>query len=115
MKIISPAFSQKARERDAAAEGFRRYGYTLLLPLENEQEMGRAAAVLSADDPQVMSEKLAAVEDWEQFSIHALGYAMQCGTEFPLAGKPMNVEKMDQLANRLLRADGGHDKQPQKN
>lgn len=83
MKIVSPAFSQKVREREVAAEGFRRYGYTLLLPLENELELGRAAAFLSADDPQVMSEKLAAVEDWEQFPVHALSYAVQCGAEFP--------------------------------
>lgn len=106
-EALAPAFSPVEREREAAVKGFCRYASTLLLPLENEFEMGRAAAVLSADDPQVMSEKLAAVEDWEQFPIHALGHALQHGAAFPPAGKQMNAEELDALAKRLLRVDEG--------
>ena len=102
---LERAFSRKARERDSADKEFHRYAYTLVLPLETEFEMGRAAAILNTDDPQLLSEKLAAVKNWEHFSIHALGHALERGALFPPAGKQMNVEELDELAHRLLSAD----------
>lgn len=106
LKVLGPAFTRGPREGERSMEGFRRYACTLAAPLENELEMGRAAAVMSTDDPRALNQKLAKVEDWNQFSIHALGYALEHGAAFPPAGKAMNVEEMDQLAKRLLKADG---------
>lgn len=106
LKALGPAFTRDARERERDAVGFRRHACTLAAPLENELEMGRAAAVLSTDDPRLLTEKLTGVKNWNQFPIHALGYALERGAAFPPAGKKMNVEEMDMLAKRLFKADG---------
>ena len=106
MKSLAPAFTRDMREREPMTAEFRRHACTLVAPLENELEVGRAAAVLNTDDPRIISGELAEVGDWNSFPVHALGYALERGVEFPPAGKEMNLEEMDALAKRLLRGDG---------
>lgn len=75
--------------------------YTLYLPLRDQCDLGRAAAILETDDQTEMETLLAQVEHWEDLPIHALAHALECGVEFPLAEKPLNIEEMDGLATRL--------------
>lgn len=106
VKSLAPAFKRDAREREPMAAEFRRHACTLAAPLENELEAGRAAVIMSTDDPRIISRKLLEVGDWNRFPIHALGYALERGAAFPPAGKSMNMEEMDALAKRLLHGDG---------
>jgi len=84
-----------------------RHAYTLFLPLEDKCETGLAAAVLEAKDVSVLEEKLQAVKDWNKFSIHALAHALEHGASFPLSGKPMELEELDTLADRMGRTGDG--------
>ena len=87
--------------RDKETEEGRRHAYTLFLPLEGKCETGLAAAVLEEENPEVLTEKLLTVEEWSKFSIHALAHALERGVQFPLPGKKMTVEEMDELADRM--------------
>ena len=117
-QISKPApTQQKAAERKAAfcraAQGaFRSAGqgdeeeilrpaYTLYLPLRDQCDVGRAAAILESDNPEEMTELLGQVEWWAVLPIQALARAMEHGVEFPLVDKPLNIEEMDDLAARL--------------
>lgn len=87
--------------RKAEQEHGYRHAYTLFLPLAGVFEMGIAARILEASLPAEMEEALAGVKDWSVFPIHALRYALSCGIRFPLPDKPLHMEEMDHLANRL--------------
>lgn len=87
--------------RNKETEEGRCHAYTLFLPLEGKCEAGLAAAVLETEDPAVLTEKLLTVENWDKFSVHALAHALERGVQFPLPGKPLTVEEMDKLADRL--------------
>lgn len=95
------AFTSKYRGSEENEAEIRRHAYTLFLPLADRCEPGLAAAILEAEDASVLEELLAKVEDWKQFSIHALAHALEKGARFPTPGMTMNIEDMDRLAARL--------------
>ena len=97
----SAAFSTAYRQKEREEPAFCRPAYTVFLPLADECEVGRAAAVLETDDPVLLEEELSNVENWEAFPFPALTHALECGVPFPLPGKPLKLEEMDGLAGRL--------------
>lgn len=86
-----------------------RPGFSVFEPLENLCVVGRAAAILGTDNPESLSEKLAAVEEWDELLIPALAHALRHGARFPLPGQPLNVEQMDVLAYGLVSAGSQED------
>ena len=97
----SAAFSEEYRRKEREDAAFSRPAYTVFLPLADECEVGRAAAVLETDDPVLLEEELSNVENWEAFPFPALTHALERGAAFPLPGKPLKLEEMDSLAMRL--------------
>ena len=93
------AFSRSWREKEDT--NGQRHAYTLFLPLEDKSETGLAAAMLETEDPAALTEKLLTVEDWSKLTIHALAHALERGVSFPLPGKSLTVEEMDELADRM--------------
>lgn len=102
-KVASRAFLRKNRDAEQEKSEFVRHAYTLYLPLQGKWELGTAAAVMEMHDSNEIETALMTVEDWNQFSIHALIHALECGAQFPLPGKPMNIEVMDTFAARLAK------------
>jgi len=96
-------FSAAQQERERADTGFIRYSYTLFLPL-TEWDIGRAAAILEETDPDVVTQRLLAVDDWTRFPATALFHALECGVIFPLPEKPLKLDEMDFLAGRLMQS-----------
>lgn len=97
------AFQPNIRTAERDREDYHRLSCTLFAPLEAENEWGRTAAILAEEDPDLLTKKLAAVEDWEKTPICALAHALEHGAEFPLPGQTLPLEKMDALAGRLSR------------
>lgn len=97
----SAAFSAEYRRKEREDTAFCRPAYTVFLPLAEECELGRAAAVLAEEDPAVLAKELSAVENWEMFPFTALAHALERGVLFPLPEKPLRLEEMDGLAARL--------------
>lgn len=95
------AFLSETRTAEPTERNFCRPSYGLFLPLINECEIGRGAAVLSLEDPAKIQLVLEKVEDWEEFPIEALAHAIFQGTTFPLPAKQLTAEVMDRLAKRL--------------
>lgn len=85
------------------AQGFR-HAYMCLAVLADRCDLGRAARVISLESTGDIKAVLNQVEDWKQFSIHALIHALECGVTFPLPEKPLTLEEMDALADRIARA-----------
>ena len=98
---VSNVFSQKFREEEAEKEEFFRHAYTLYLPLRDECELGRAAAILETEDTTEMAELLSQVERWVAMPIQPLARALDYGVVFPMEGKALNMDEMDGLAVRL--------------
>lgn len=82
-------------------EAFQRHGYTVLLPLAGECELGTAAAMLETADPGKQAELCAGVERWNELPVFVLRHALGCGMPFPLPEKPLKLETMDLLAAGL--------------
>ena len=97
------AFTRRQRELEEAAG--QRHGYSMFLPLEGECETGRAAAILETRDAKLLEERLAGVQEWDLFPIHALAYALLSGARFPLPESPMQPEALCRLAGRMTRVD----------
>lgn len=81
-------------------QGFR-HAYTAFLPLMGKFEMGTAAHILETTDSETLEELLTTIKNWDEFPVHALFHAIECGACFPLPQKPLMVEEMDALAARL--------------
>jgi len=94
-------FTPKYRKEEQAKEDFIRHSYTVFLPLEGRDTLGDAAAILETTDPQTLQDKLLLVEKLNDLPIHAIAHAMTQGVEFPLPGRPLSVEEMDDLVKRL--------------
>lgn len=94
-------FTPKYRREERGKEDFLRHSYTVFLPLEGRDTLGDSAAILETSDPQALKEKLCRQEKLADLPIHVIAHAIAQGVEFPLPGKPMRVEEMDDLANRL--------------
>lgn len=99
------AFTQEYRKQEEKAENYWRPAYTLFLPLEDKCEEGRAATLMTTDDPLLIRHELMQVEDWSVLPAEALAHAIQSGETFPLAEKPLSVEVQDGLAARLTGGD----------
>lgn len=80
--------------------GFR-HSYTLFLPLRDKHELGIAAAILESNERDEISNLLHTVENWEELPSPALVCAIKAGVEFPLADRPLTMEKIDGLIRRL--------------
>ena len=104
LQVAGRTFPEKNRKVERSKENFLRYAYTLYLPLQNECDLGRAAAVMELETAVEIEPVLNKVEDWNNFSIHALVHALECGAQFPLPGRKMNLEEMNSIASRLTQS-----------
>lgn len=87
-------------------QGFR-HAYTLFLPLAGKCGWGDAAAILEEADPEKLTAMLGRVEKWKACPIEALAHALERGAVFPLPEKPLMLEEMDVLVNRLAQDKEG--------
>lgn len=101
VRIFSAAY--RAEE---GRQGFR-HAYTLFLPLAGKCGWGDAAAILEEDDPETLTAMLGRVEKWKACPIEALAHALERGARFPLPEKPLMLEEMDVLVNRLAQDKEG--------
>ena len=99
-----PMFKPDTRRLDEAWTDVFRPSFTLFAPLDGECELGTAAVIWEETDPQILTQKLLAV-NWERTPIHMLSYALDCGAVFPHPEKLLNLEEMDGLAFRLAQDD----------
>ena len=106
LQVAGGTFPDKNREAEKSNDNFVRHAYTLYLPLREQCDLGRAAAVMDMETAPEMEAVLNEVEDWNGFSIHALAHALECGARFPLPGKPLAIENMEGLARRLAQEKG---------
>lgn len=95
------AFGPDVREKEAAREDFHRYSYTVFLPLAGKCEVGNAAAVMETRSVPEIEQLLGMVEEWSNFSVSALLYALEQGAAFPPESKAMSIEEMYRIAKRL--------------
>ena len=103
LRVVAAAFTRKEYEAEQELIDFCRPGCTLFAPLEGEHEVGRAAGIMAAEDPAVMTEKLSQVERWNSFPIYALAWALEQGAAFPTPQTPLTRETMNDLARRLAK------------
>ena len=95
------------REYRKDREEICRPGCTLFAPLTGRHEAGTASAILDSADTAEITELLRAVERWDLLPAAALTRAMSFGVPFPLADRPLKLEEMDVLADRMAREDSG--------
>lgn len=97
------AFLQGAKAAISEEEKItsRRSPWGALVPLAEECDLGRAAAMLSTSGPAELERHLSAVERWDELPAVALAHALDCGARFPLADRPLKLEEMDTLAAGL--------------
>lgn len=107
LTIAGQAFDPAIRTKEPIKENFRRYAYTLYLPLRDQCDLGRSAAILASENTEEMTALLERVEDWNGLSIHAMVHALEQGVRFPLPDKPLMVEEMDSIALRLAKSGDG--------
>lgn len=105
LQMASVAFDPAQQERERQNEQFRRLSYTAFLPLADRCEIGLAAAVLESGSAEEAAALLAKVEKWEEFPALALSNALERGVRFPLPERPMKLEELDDLAQRLSQQD----------
>lgn len=105
LQMASVAFDPAQQERERQNEQFRRLSYTVFLPLADRCEIGLAAAVLESGSAEEAAALLAKVEKWEEFPALALSNALERGVRFPLPERPMKLEELDDLAQRLSQQD----------
>lgn len=94
-------FAPGYRENEATRDDYLRHGHGVFSKLAGVCGLGTAAAILEMQDPHMIKQALAGIEDWSELPIAALVHALERGVEFPIAGKPLNIEEMDGLASRL--------------
>lgn len=95
------AFTVQNQNEEKCKESFYRLSYTLFLPLKDDCDIGRGAAILATENDDKMKEILAEVEDWGIFPSEALSHALSYGITFPLPEHPLKIEEMDTLAGRM--------------
>jgi len=101
IRMSSEVFLPAYQEDERRQEEYRRPAYTLFLPLEGKCVLGDMAAILSTRDAAAIEEIMSRQENISQLPNSTLFYALECGIQFPLPGKPMKLEEMDSLASRL--------------
>ena len=95
------AFLTQNQKEELLEPNFCRPSYMLFLPLINDCDIGRGAAVLTLQNPDEMQLVLSKVENWELFPAEALVHALESGVSFPLLEKPLKTEEMERLTARL--------------
>lgn len=95
------AFLTQNQKEELLEPNFCRPSYMLFLPLINDCDIGRGAAVLTLQNPDEMQLILSKVENWELFPAEALVHALESGVSFPLLEKPLKTEEMEGLTSRL--------------
>ena len=95
------AFHSQNRKEEQLEPNFCRPSYMMFIPLLNQCDIGRGAAVLALTNPEEMQLVLEKVEDWEQFPGEVLSHAIEQGVSFPLPEKPLMSEDINRLADRL--------------
>lgn len=103
LRTARVAFSEKYRKDEAEREDFLRYSYTMFAALDGRCALGSAVAMLETEDPALLKESLAGVEDWNELPVAIFAHALTSGMAFPLPDRPMNIEAMDKLAGQLAR------------
>lgn len=105
LHIAFDLFRNDYRVEEKKNKNFTRHGYTVFLPLDGKCILGTAAAILSSNDPEVIRKKLLTVERWNELPASVVEHAVNCGVAFPLEGKTMNTEQLEELAIRLAGED----------
>lgn len=101
INTAASSLTPRYRSDEASRDSFMRHGYEALIPLDGECILGTGAAILNMSDAKKIEEKLSPyiIED---LPISALVHALKCGIEFPLSSKPVCIETMRTLAQRLI-------------
>ncbi len=105
VRMGSEMFSESYMNNEEEKETFSRHAYTLFLPLAGKCVLGDAAKILCTEDTDELEKKLSEIKDFAQLPITALTHALEAGVPFPLRERPLNVEEMDALAERLVYAN----------
>lgn len=95
------AFLMQNRKEELLEPNFCRPSYMLFLPLINNCDIGRGAAVLALQNPDEIRLVLSQVEDWNKFPVEALAHALELGISFPLSEKSLMAEEVERLVARL--------------
>lgn len=103
---VSGLFSLGFLKAEEKSEHFSRHACTMLVPLAGQNELGDAAAVLAAETVHKKEQALNAAAKPYQLPREVLRRALAAGVAFPLPQKPLKLEEMDVLADRLARRDG---------
>lgn len=101
LKAASSFFNANFRQEREKKDGYRRPAYTALLPLADECDMGVGAALMQASDPEEVQALLGKVRKWNELPTTSFLRALRYCSRFPLPGKPLKIEEMDDLAKRM--------------
>lgn len=101
IKASAQAFTLPYMDGEEKEEGFCRHSYTIYTALEGKCSLGDAAAILATEDPVMLEEKVSHFENLNELPLSALFHALERGMRYPLPGKPLSVEEMDALSQRL--------------
>lgn len=108
MDACASAFSEHFRAVEQEDGGYCRPSYTLLLPLKDLCDLGKAAAMMETNDPAELEQLLCDTEDLMRIPSEALQHALEHGMPFPPSARPLNVEEMDNLAAGLVKKDNNY-------
>ncbi|MCI8554347.1 MAG: glycosyltransferase [Clostridiales bacterium] len=100
VQAAAAAFLTEFRQGEVE-KGVSRHAYTLLLPLNDRCDLGRAAALLHSNDTEEADLLLSAVKDFDTFPAGALMHGIELGASFPPEGRTLSMETLDGLAVRL--------------
>jgi glycosyltransferase involved in cell wall biosynthesis len=103
IQTASLSFAKKNRALERENKDFHRHAYTLYTPLHDKCEIGIAAAVMEMSSSDMIKTQLDKVDNWELFPASALLHSLECGTYFPLPGRPLETETMESLAARIAK------------
>ena len=106
IKAAAQAFTLSYMDDEEKEEGFRRHSCTIFVSLEGKCSLGDAAAILAAKNPALLEEKVSRFENLNELPMSALIHALNHGMRYPLPEKPLSVEEMDTLAQRMAQEQG---------
>lgn len=97
------AFLPQTRKEEQTERNYCRPSYMLFYPLAEQCDIGRGAVILASESTEEMRHVLTEVEDWNQLPIEALSHALEQGVCFPLSERPLKLEDMTILAERMVK------------
>lgn len=106
IRNASAAFDPDIQKIEREEPNYCRLSCGAFLPLADRCDLGRGAAILSAEDAKTAASYLEQVEKWDELPALALEHALDLGVAFPLENKAITLEEMDSLSGRLARKDG---------